>query len=520
MQDTLRQPLTSGASSLARWARLGAALPGLAAIGFAVQAGSRGSTAGLALGLTTGVVLLVPALLAPFASSEPASDLIFEPAGLRVVGGPHHGLALRWEELDPGGVELVEAREKRVTVALMLAHLLFLVASTFLADRPEAAPYDGDLTARLHLRTRDGRRFLLARGVEDDELESLRALHEALLGRIEPPAGDDAPPTAVRCPACAAPARPADQPTVRCAFCAEPVPMPDALRRRLTDHRALAAERRAAEALCTRLTRLPSARRATFVSRAAFLVVALVSLIAGALFALLIAADAADTFALGLLAFASGALVLFAWRFAARLVIDRRALGAVGALFGARAPSREGEGWGCRSCGAPLPAGEALVLRCAYCDTESVPGLDARRRLSPARLQHRVLEEEARRHTRRRTSATRAAWLLGLFAALSALALAAMGSVSADLLAARRACDHGEGHACYRAALSYFNGTARADRPHALTLAERGCKLHDLDGCCFVRDFARFKWGKPRDLAGAERELAAARKKGKSPCGE
>jgi hypothetical protein len=420
MQSGIRQPLCSGSANLARWSRLGAAVPGLAFLGFALQCFWQWQPYGAVVGLLLGLGLLAMAVAALVTPGEPASDVILDATGLRVVGGPHHGLALRWDELDPAAIELLELREMRVTGR----RLMRSIASLLVYEETDLAPDPGDPTAQLWVGTRAGRRLRLGCGADADEVCSLRALHATLRDRVTPgPLVDDAPPMAVRCPTCAAPARPSEQPVVACTFCHSPIGMPKELRERLAAHSELGATLGSVERLVTRLARLPSARLAAFVSSAVFVVVALLNVILGVSFLRLALAGSAGAFALGLLATTTGVMVAAAWQFGARLVVDRQALGAIGAHFGARAPRREGEGWGCRNCGAPLPDGPGAVLRCGYCDAENIPGLDAGQLLTPLKQQRRVLEQYARRHVQRRSAATWSAAVLGALALAASLVL-------------------------------------------------------------------------------------------------
>ncbi len=521
MQIRLRQPLASGSAGLARWARLGGGLPGLASLGLAISSARQDSSFGTILGVVGAVIFLPPALFALFSHADPPSDLWLDDLGLRVEGGPHHGLALPWGDLDPQGLELVETREKRLTVAVVVGHL-FLFLLSLIANQPEVPRVEGDPVARLWIRTRSGNRVLLARGVEQDEIESLRGLTEALRSRLASTIRmDDAPPTALCCDSCKAPVRPSEEPVVSCAFCHHPVTMPEALRQRLTAHRTLAVTRHKVQALVARLVNLPSARRASLVSKGVFATVVLLSAVLGAAVVLLALGDAVDAFALGALVFAVGLLVAAAFKFGVRLVMDRRALGTLGAWFGARAPRREGDAWGCRGCGAPLPEAQGALVRCTYCDMESVTGIDARLALAPLQQQHAALEEHVENHARRRASADRSLVFVSLGAIISILILVVLAGFGYEVLSDRRACAAGNAEKCYVVALSHYNGTIRADRSLALDYAERGCSLGSIEACCMVRDAVTFKWGAPKDLAAAQSRIQAAQSRdGKSPCPE
>jgi hypothetical protein len=110
--------------------------------------------------------------------------------------------------------------------------------------------------------------------------------------------------------------------------------------------------------------------------------------------------------ALWMLIFAVG-LTAGAYLLLQAQVTGRRAVRVIVLTFAARPPEREGEAWGCRSCGAALPVTKGVIARCVYCGASSLTGFDLRGHARAMRGQVTDLDATLRDYlTRRRTLAT------------------------------------------------------------------------------------------------------------------
>jgi hypothetical protein len=82
-----------------------------------------------------------------------------------------------------------------------------------------------------------------------------------------------------------------------------------------------------------------------------------------------------------------------------------------------------GDGYACRSCGAPLATrSDRLVVPCVYCGSDNVLGIDLRRDVAPAARQVATLEDALRARSRERALAW-VAWSLGLLGLAGAAGL-------------------------------------------------------------------------------------------------
>ena len=134
-----------------------------------------------------------------------ASDVVFEPSGVRIIGGPQDGRQFAWSDV---------------------------------AQRPW---YTNETGARLYAAMGDGEEALLATASSPGELASLRdlglvvyAAAERITGKASPnetPASRD--PSVLACSACGAPLAPEDTPTIACHFCRAPTAVPEARRLRI-----------------------------------------------------------------------------------------------------------------------------------------------------------------------------------------------------------------------------------------------------------------------------------------------
>ncbi|MBI4951088.1 MAG: sel1 repeat family protein, partial [Myxococcales bacterium] len=386
--------------------------------------------------------------------------------------------------------------------AELVAHLLFAVFSALFASQLELAPEHDAPVRRLVLVTRAGRTFRLA----EADLPAEQASLDALLGSIRGRLGLDAPqPRTVRgdvlgCATCGAPLAADDAPTVRCASCGHPSPVPEELRARIRAHRAVADAGRTTEAAVRGLLEQPGAGRVNALLAAA----AVVCPAAWVLFAVpvfLVGPRNAGGFEVGWM-LAGGALVVVgAFLLARAALAARRALRLLASSFGARAPVAPGASPGCRRCGAPLPATEALVVGCAYCQAENVLGIDLRAAVAPT-VEHALSLADLLRARSREASSRRRGALVALVAALAAGGMGVVSMSVAREHAARRArCTAGDAEACLRVGADFDLGLAVAeDDVAALDWYARGCELGEAEACDRAANELRWGTGVERDL--------------------
>lgn len=299
-----------------------------------------------------------------------ASDLVLGPGGLRIEGGPRHGRAFAWAELDAAGCRVENDRVKD----------------------PVGAPLRGQ---QLVLRTVDGRDVLVAEVWQSDDLEALyvaldelRAVHGLPPRPDDPrtpprraaPAAPDAGPAAdaelLRCDGCGASAVPSDMSEVPCPMCRRPIAVPAAVRRGLADGAALAEERARGLELVRSLLEQPGAtatnRRLALAAAWMFALPAL-----GGLAMLERCAQGGGGAGVSVAAWVVCAALCVAVYLLTTPALNRRvSLRACLVELGARHDA----GPRCRGCGAALAdvAADQVVARCPYCRCENVLGVDLR----------------------------------------------------------------------------------------------------------------------------------------------
>jgi hypothetical protein len=327
-----------------------------------------------------------------------ACDAILDSDGLHLEGGQSHGLRVPYSEIDCAR-SAVEGQT-------------------------------------LYLARHGGERIRLAVASDPDELQSLQALLATLRAMSAPAPAPSVSPSAhvLDCPGCGVPVAPADALTVTCRQCGVEVAMSDALRAQLQAARAISASRLAADRAVERLLRQPSARRANLVvlaNAAAILVLWPVN----GIFPLIAYFDPDRASFAWMACFTLGAVLLLLA--VARVVLaDRHALRLLTLGFAAHAPATVSEPSRCRVCLGPLPARDdgGLVVRCAFCSSANLLGLDVRAEAAVARSSER---EALAALVRQRSARQRR--LVAVAAALGLSAVGGIGLNSATRLEAERA---------------------------------------------------------------------------------
>ncbi len=428
--------------------------------------------------LVVGVLVVACALLAAaFAWSSRASDVVLDDAGVMVDGGEYDGQHLAW-----GALAAVEVKN---------------------ADRDDVDHY-------LHLRAHDGRRWVIdaADPVERASLGALAGTLRARLGELDEP-----PPTradVATCRGCGAPVPPSDRHEVRCEACGTVNAVAPELRQRVAAQRAADETRRATADAVRELLDQPGAKRASGTAALAA-IVALVGWGAVVTAWAWMGLRSLDWFGLGLGVFTGWALTFAAFAFARVSLARRRALQVLTSTFAARPPARPGASPGCRSCGAPLAESGSVVVRCGYCDVESVLGLGVRPILRQVAA-HRGSVEDLLRDQR----AERGRWVKLALLALAATAAGGFWSVvqvavSREVAEARARCEGGSAAHCFELANGYVGGgVVKKDDAAAVRYYGLACDGGHAEACRDLAVHLEMGWGVAADAEGAREKRERA----------
>jgi len=302
-----------------------------------------------------------------------ASDLVLGDREVRILGGPSHGR----------------------TIPLAQARLAMQYA------KPQSDM--GVLTATLTL---DG-----ATLVEADDPEE-RASLEALVALVEaaraPEIADAQPPgeaSPLPCPSCGAPATPSEQESTRCRACGQRAPVPHEVREKVSAERALAEARTRTDRAIRALLDQPRPWRVNLALLACAVPVVFTWPLVGAFFdefyqcrGVFRWTDGIPMF-LGGLGLSTGGLL-----FVRAQIEGRIAYRVLVTAYRASRPRTSGGPWGCGFCGGPLPetGADRALVRCVFCATDQLLGIDLPGRVAPAHERTRDLEHEVRHRTRSR----------------------------------------------------------------------------------------------------------------------
>ena len=302
-----------------------------------------------------------------------ASDGVLDSNELRIEGGKYDGLRTRWQGIDTKGTRL----RGRV----------------------------------LSLDLGSGVQIPIARARTPVERSSLKALVETIrrrgrATRRKQKPRDEAPPEVLRCPHCGGAVAPRDQKWVKCPWCETKVRVGKLLRERIEAAADLGEDLQQREQLLQRLLRQPSAKRVNLVL--------VLTAVVGVALVPFTAFLHAITPTLWLLA-----ITLVIGTVAQVLIVRRHALVLVTLDFAARSDTGN---LSCRMCGGPLaePKDLSVLVRCPYCHTENILGLDLV-------ATHRKVHKEAPSLERVLAQTTRRVGRTELLAALIALGLLLLG---------------------------------------------------------------------------------------------
>ncbi len=358
----LRMPLQVGSSSSVD----AVLLAGLLGNTFALAAAHLPGGGVVAWGATAAAGALLLAATAYTWSSlsgSRACDLVLGPAGIRIEGGPRHGLARRWTELDPARCRVENDRVQDTR------------------DQPIRG-------RQLWIGLADGSDLLLAEVYQNLDRPPLYVAIDEIRGAYGlPPLADEertvaaqAPPVRpaiggveeLRCPSCGHAAPPVDAPVATCATCGAGIEVPLVLRERVRRSAERSALEVAADAASARLRAQPDAR--TTNRRLLLAVLAMGALpVAGGLaeLALLRAGGggACDTLALAVVV---ASLVCAVSSAIEPVFVSRVALRSCLSELGARRRAEDAQPC-CRSCAALLPDGPPDGrVTCSWCGVQSL----------------------------------------------------------------------------------------------------------------------------------------------------
>lgn len=514
-------PLQVGHSSLACLARVAfTAAPGALLVWIGIDKLGNQPAIGGVIVMSPGLVLLGYAAFQTFhALRTRASDARLDGEQLAIDGGVYAGLRVPWSAVDGERTRAETVEETRLPISIMMANAIFAAISMLFTNQLELLTDERTAIRRLLLVTHDGRTLRLAEAEDLAEQASL----DALLGSIRARLGLDAAPAAptsteiLLCAGCGAPLPPSEAAVVSCGYCGRPATVPDELRSRLAAQRAMEQTTREAESAITALLSQPGAGRTNLRLVVTAVGCALVWGLAMAPMALVGLDNLSGLeMTIAMLAGASscGAVLLFA----SASLAERRALRVLSSSFGARAPAWAGGAWGCRRCGAPLPAESSLIARCAYCSADNVLGIDMRSQVAPSREHSRSLAEllKARDQTRRR--ARKFAWVAVVLALVGGVLSADFFRLAWEHARALDGCAKNDGEACFDAGTDYDLGVVGdEDDAKALRYYLRGCELGHGPSCLRASEAYRFELGTTADPVKQETFRARACALGHEP---
>jgi hypothetical protein len=331
-----------------------------------------------------------------------ASDAILDERGVRIEGGPHHGKHFTYAMLTPQHLALEKYSEGKAKFATRLV---------VYEDPRQRAPGSTEL----------------ALSIDPTETQSLEALMKTL-GAVSFSAGPAAHSSSgvLCCAGCGAPLVPVDQPVATCQFCGRATSMPEKLREQIRASALLVQKRPRLEKLVRKLMRQPGAASVNRLAAGLFGITLLTPVLAvsAAAYQFLTADSYRYVTILGLIEFPFFAALGSSLLLRARIV-DRVALGRLTLDFSAKRSDRNEIV--CRSCGGPLPVvADAAAVRCIYCASDNVLGVDLRQSAGSVAREEQSLEAALSQRTRRRFAWT-AGGIASALIVLHAASLLAQG---------------------------------------------------------------------------------------------
>ena len=415
LDGPVRLPLSVGTGALLSWSRTVMGLGTIAALVaflFWVEVNTFGPFLLAALAVLFIVLFTIfVAQNARRALERGASDVLLDANGITVSGGRADGLVLPWSEVTPPGASLEQLEDKRVTVAGMLGSvamgILALIASGGEqgAPRPSAGDLDPNADVGKWVLTLHGiTPKVVAESDDASEARSFKSARSSIVALVEGRT-DVATQAAVArdflaCPSCKAPQVLQDAESLPCPFCGATVPVSEAFRAQARSVSALGESFERTRSTVARLRAQPLGHQVALVTNTLALVM-LLSFVGCWLAAWQMKGQLAVVlFPLPVAVVGLSYSLTRAW------LAGRAALRMLSLGYGALAPEQTGKPARCRRCLGPLPASPAgAVVRCGYCSTDNVMGIDLRPVVHATRSAEETLEPMLQHLARERRTA-------------------------------------------------------------------------------------------------------------------
>ncbi len=334
-------------------------------------------------------------------------------------------LHFSWQELQDWKLTLAVRKQERYTlwrllfsgITVPLSLLFAIFGGDKILDRIFGVTFRSvaysETTLLLEKEDADEKRpqqIMLARGENELDTESVHALHDTLKNRMQAHTVAGRAEIAARlkrnfihanttiallhCPHCGSANPPDETPVTDCLYCRESIPVPVELQEKISALRKTAEHDSKSEALLKSLLNQGKARWASLRLKTGGLVLlVMVPLIylAYEWFDKRSMTNIILTLIFALFFATAYCTVFFLTRAS---LVNRRALRLITFGFAAVPPADDNSPHLCRSCGAPLrPRIGSMIVRCLYCSTQNILGLDFRSELKPSAEQRRTLAD-------------------------------------------------------------------------------------------------------------------------------
>jgi DNA-directed RNA polymerase subunit RPC12/RpoP len=301
-----------------------------------------------------------------------ASDLVFREREIEILSGPSGGKKI---PRDKAYLRMEYATEPDAVISV--GTLLYNYDTLAEADDPEELR---SLEAIVDIAWPDG---------ADDPIEETNARERAEQNPEES--------GGIACASCGAPARPTADETTRCRACGASQAVPDDVRAAVDAERALAEARVRSDRAVRGLLHQPRPWRVNLALALCSIPVVVTWPVLGAFFDEFYQCREVFQWTHGIPVFLGGLGISSGGLMFVRAQIEGRiAHRVLVTAFRASRPKNAGEPWTCGHCGGPLPdvGEERVVVRCVYCRTDQILGVDLPGRVDPAQAQVRDLEHE------------------------------------------------------------------------------------------------------------------------------
>lgn len=434
LDGPIRLPLSVGIGALTSWCRAVLGLGVIAALcaflGWLDMFSALGPfVLGALSALFVILFIIFVAQNARRALERSASDVLLDHKGITVSGGRADGLWLQWSELTAPGASVEQHEDRRVTIAGMLGTVAMGTLAVMVSGRSDVqGPSAGDIDPNADV----GKWVLTLHGIvpkvvaeTDDasEARSFKSARSSIASLVEGRAEVANQPVVARdflaCPSCKAPQVLQDAESLPCPFCGARVEVTETFRAQARSVAALGESFERTRSTVARLRAQPLGRQVALVTNTIAVVMVL------GFVGLWWLAWQQDTRLAIVLFPLPVAVVGLAYSLTRAWLSGRAALRMLSLGYGALAPEQNGQPARCRRCFGPLqtsPAG--AVVRCGYCATDNVMGIDLRPVVHATRSAEETLEPMLQHLAReRRTAFTIFGITVGLTAAWLAIQL-------------------------------------------------------------------------------------------------